>query len=389
MDSYAIKSVYCFTSEKLKRIVLYMRIAIVTTEQAANYGGVMQNFALQHCLKKLGHAPITLDRIGYTLSVKRYILAQGKTLMLRMLGKTNRKFYSGYPPVLQRNNDFNGFVSRFIKTSRPFLSYPPRILKKLHADVVIVGSDQVWRRAYYSPNLILDHFLRFAEDYDIKRIAYAASFGVDELDYEEPLAEQCKELLHKFDAVSVREHSGVDICKKSFDVEAQLMPDPTLLLDREDYEALCADIPQHKDRYLLSYLLDMDERMKEAVIEFAQKRGLSVVFCTSDADEMPSIEEWLALHRDAEFVITNSFHGTVFSIIFNKEFYAVVNSERGASRFTSLLSQLGLENHLLNTWKTFNNEYKKIDWERVNALRQKLQHKGTSYLEEHLNLASL
>lgn len=366
-----------------------MRVTIVTTEQAANYGGVLQNYALQERLRKLGHTPMTLDRVYEIMSYGRYVLAQVKTLIFNLFGKKGREFYRKYPPVVQRNRDFNRFVRTNIKTSRPFVYYSKDLITDYNTDAIIVGSDQVWRRAFYITDLILDHFLRFAEDYDIKKIAYAASFGVDELDYEEPLAEQCKELLHKFDAVSVREHSGVDICKKSFDVEAQLMPDPTLLLDREDYEALCADIPQHKDRYLLSYLLDMDERMKEAVIEFAQKRGLSVVFCTSDADEMPSIEEWLALHRDAEFVITNSFHGTVFSIIFNKEFYAVVNSERGASRFTSLLSQLGLENHLLNTWKTFNNEYKKIDWERVNALRQKLQHKGTSYLEEHLNLANL
>lgn len=363
-----------------------MRIAIVTTEQVANYGGVLQNYALQERLRKMGHSPITLDRVYYIIPLRNYILAQIKTAVLRLLGKSHRKFYPAYPPVVQRSKDFNRFVKKHIKVTKPFVFYSKSLVERVKTQVVIVGSDQVWRRAYYGLDLMLDHYLKFAESCKIKRIAYAASFGVDELDYEEPLAEQCKELLQKFDAVSVREHSGVDICKKSFDVEAQLMPDPTLLLDRQDYEAICADIPQHKGRYLLSYLLDMDERMKEAVIEFAQKRGLSVVFCTSDADEMPSIEEWLALHRDAEFVITNSFHGTVFSILFNKEFYAVVNSERGASRFTSLLSQLDLEDHLLNTWMSFSQEYIHVDWKSVNSLKQQLQRKGISYLKENLSL---
>lgn len=361
-----------------------MRVAILSTEMVANYGGVLQNYALQERLREMGHYPITMDKVYYTIPLSNYIKAQIKTAVFKLLGKSGRSFYPAYPPVVQRNKNFNRFVKNHINVTHPFVYYSKSILEKAKVSAIIVGSDQVWRRAYYEPDLMLDHYLMFAESLKVRRIAYAASFGIDELDYEETLAEQCKELLHKFDIVSVREHSGIDICKKSFDVEAQLMPDPTLLLDRQDYEKLCDNIPKRTDKFLLSYLLDMDEQMKKTVSEFAHNRGLSVVFCTSDAVNMPSIEEWLGLFRDAEFVITNSFHGTVFSIIFNKEFYAVVNNERGASRFTTLLAQLNLKNHLLGSWHSLTDQYEYIDWNNMNKLKCEIKTKGISFLNESL-----
>lgn len=362
-----------------------MKVAIVSTEMVANYGGVLQNYALQERLREMGHSPITMDKVYYTIPLSNYIKAQIKTAVFKLLGKSGRSFYPAYPPVVQRNKNFNRFVKKYIKVTRPFVCYSSYLLEKAKVSAIIVGSDQVWRRAYYGTDLMPDHYLKFAESLKVKRIAYAASFGVDKLDYEKTLSDQCKGLVQRFDAVSVREYSGIDICKNSFDVNAELMPDPTLLLERKDYEILCADVPKRSDKYLLSYLLDIDYNMKEAVSEFANNRGMSVVFCTSDVDEMPSIEEWLGLFRDAEFVITNSFHGTVFSIIFNKEFYAIVNNERGASRFTTLLNQLDLENHLLGSWQSLTNQYENIDWNNVNDLKCGFQKKGISFLKEKLN----
>ena len=240
----------------------------------------------------------------------------------------------------------------------------------------IVGSDQVWRPAYNNLN---NTYLSFAERWNVKRIAYAASFGTDEKEYSTEQIVMCTPLIQRFDAVSVREDSGVTLCKEYFGVQAQHVLDPTLLLDKEDYIKLVEEKGFGPSKgNLFVYLLDENEEKMALVNRVAKGNNLAPFFVKVKSDNIyapvedriqPHVEKWLRAFMDAKFVITDSFHGCVFSILFNKPFIAIGNSDRGLARFNSLLRMFDLEDRLvLDVRKQENILDTSIDWGKVNQI---------------------
>lgn len=252
-------------------------------------------------------------------------------------------------------------------------------------DAIIVGSDQVWRPEYLGGVPLEDAFLNFAKDCSIKRIAYAASFGVDECSYTVKQLEKCTSLLQQFDAVSVREFSGIGICKKYFGVEACQKIDPTLLLDVEDYMQLVSQTdtrPSGGD--LMVYVLDETDEKEQIVEAVSTAKSISFFRANSKVEDPSApteeriqqpVEQWLRGFQDADMVVTDSFHGCVFSILFRKPFIAIGNAERGMARFTSLLCILGLEDRLIHSWKEYQ-ERKEMLLEPIDyaTVYQKLQY---------------
>ena len=220
----------------------------------------------------------------------------------------------------------------------------------------------------------------------IKRIAYAASFGVDEWCFSDAETKSCSSLIQRFDAVSTREIDGIDLCKKYLNRNDVLsVLDPTMLLEREDYLYLCPDVPTVNDKILFAYILDVDDNTKEELENIAHKYGLNLIFASAHSNCTLSIEEWLAKFRDAKMVITDSFHGTIFSIIFNKEFYTLCNESRGKTRFISLLSQFNLQDRLYNDVKSINQNTTQINWININNIKSTLQNKSFTFLSDNLN----
>ena len=166
-------------------------------------------------------------------------------------------------------------------------------------------------------------FLRFVSKPNVKKLAYAASFGIDEWDYSPELTKECSRLAKEFMAISVREGSGIVLCNKHLDVEAVQVIDPTLLLDKADYEQLCADIPVESTPFTAVYVLDKSLPKMQLIQKLASEIGLPTKIFSAHHGMTLSIEEWLAMFRDARYLITDSFHGTAFSIIFNKPFVAI------------------------------------------------------------------
>jgi polysaccharide pyruvyl transferase WcaK-like protein len=206
---------------------------------------------------------------------------------------------------------------------------------------------------------VQDAFLAFTRNWDEKRVAYAASFGTSELEYESDLLRRCLDLLRRFDAVSVREESGVRMCSEWFEREdAVHVLDPVMLLDAERYKTLASDAAEHpaKDK-IATYILDKDTH-KQSVVEFiSSKAGKSVHdLSVSPYDRsmplqsrvVPSVEQWLAGFADADFIVTDSFHGCVLSIMMHKRFVAVGNSSRGMARMQSLVNMFGLDQRLVH-----------------------------------------
>lgn len=340
-----------------------MKIGIVTQPLLGNYGGILQNYALQTILRRLGHEPITIDYF-WSRSLYSYLKSTVKSLFLYPFPKKRRLFIRMYDKRL--NPDIDTFVSRFITTTKTVYRYMPRLVDRYKLDVLITGSDQVWR-PIYNPHLP-DMFLDFSKNKKVSKIAYAASFGTSAREYSDKNIADCIDAAKRLSAVSVRESSGVELCRDYFDIEAKTVLDPTLLLTKDDYIDLTEDISAIKEKYVGVYVLDENPDIDELISKVCREKGIRRVIKYKEDENKVSPKEWIALFRDAEFIVTDSFHGTVFSIIFQKAFVSISNSSRGADRFLSLLKPLGLMNRLvINGQKGIEGPiFGTIDWKKVN-----------------------
>lgn len=333
-----------------------MRIAILTLPLHTNYGGILQAYALQTVLKRMGHEVCLVEkrRKPITLPLWKTPLVYGKRILKNVSGHSFPIFYeqkvNREEPVVRQHTD--KFISRYIK--RRIVDDFSEI-KESDYDAFVVGSDQIWRPMYFSDR-IERAYLDFTEGWNIRRIAYAASFGTDEWEYTPGQTKKCGDLLRHFDAVSVREGSGVGLCREYFGVEAMHVLDPTMFLEKEDYIRLFENAHTPKSNgTLLNYILDDTPEKTALTDRIAKERGL-VPFRVNAKDDInlpienriaPPVEQWLRGFYDAEFVVTDSFHACVFSILFNKPFLVVGNQKRGLSRFVSLLGMFGLEDRLV------------------------------------------
>lgn len=371
-----------------------MRIAIVTLPLHVNYGGLLQAYALKHCLEGMGHEVTVIDR-----NVKMPLPAWWKAPFIYM-----KRFMQGKSPAevfreRRYKRDYPVFAARVQPFTDKYIC--PRVLgwyneiREGEYDAFIVGSDQVWRPLYFGR--IEDAFLEFTKDWDVVRMSYAASFGTDNLEFEYETVQACTSLLERFDAVSVRESSGVAMCGEWLDCDRAVhVLDPVLLLQSDVYKALASGASGHpcKGR-TVTYILDRTSG-KEAVIDFvARVSGTEVADLSVNPDlslpaekrVVPPVEDWLAGFMDARCVVTDSFHGCVLAILFHKPFVAVGNSRRGMARLESLLGMFGLDMRLVqgidpeDDGEFFLSD---PDWDAVDAVLETERMKSVRFLQEGL-----
>lgn len=367
-----------------------MRILILTLPLYINYGGILQCYALQTVLKRMGHCVKVLSKPQYGISYYWiYPLAVCKRLIKRYIFRKDVDILKAPHEVIRKNTD--RFIKQYIDKYN-CKNWTSEIIHKF--DAVVVGSDQVWRPKYSQP--IEFSFLSFLGDSKIKRISYAASFGVDRCEYTEEQLKICSFFLSKFDAVSVRETSGVDLCSIYFGVDAVQMIDPTLLLSADDYRKLINNAETKLPKgNMLVYILDKTENKINLVNKIAAEKGLIPFWLDSPDernDKLPlkermkmSVEQWLRSFDEAEFVLTDSFHGCVFSIIFKKQFLAIGNKERGLSRFSSLFKQLSLEERLIISFDEYKGNLTKINYDKLQDKLYFLQKQSILFLKTNLN----
>ena len=371
-----------------------MKIGILTHELKYNYGGILQNYALQQALKKLGHEPVTIDykqEIGLTTKIKSLAKRFIAHYVLRKNIKVKSWPSANEASIIQQRT--RGFVEKYITTTdRIKLSELAKFKDNFNA--LVVGSDQVWRPRYLGKH-IYEMFLKSFPD-TLPKIAYAASFGVDYWEFTDKQTRICKELAQHFKAISVREASGVSLCKTHLSVDATHVLDPTMLLDKDDYIKL---VKQEKTpsqgKGIMTYVLDKSPE-KDAIIQTVSKRlglpSFSVMpkstFAKSGCIDdciFPPVTSWLRGFMDAEFVVTDSFHGTVFAIIFNKPFISIGNKNRGLDRFASLLGTFHLEDHLISDIKELKDKLLQIpDITQINKRKKHLQTLSFDFLIQSL-----
>ena len=379
-----------------------MKIGILTLPLYTNYGGILQAYALQTVLERMGHEVYEIEKkivykqikIPYykypivllKRLIKKYLLGD-KNMLLFPEKEYNRKILPNLWKITQYTDDF---IKKHI--NRVLLDdYAESI--RLNLDAIVVGSDQVWRPKYILGSLY-DAYLDFAISLDIRKISYAASFGVDEWEYDNIMTRKCSELLSHFDAVSVREDSAIDLCAKHLNRKDVIkVVDPTLLLDADDYMKLFINENIKSEGNLMVYILDKTEEIIDNIYKFAEVNGFEPFQTNSNVENgkasiedriQPPLEPWLRGFYDAEFIITDSFHACVFSIIFRKPFLVINNTKRGNARLLSLLKPLGLEDRIIENIMSSNYAGKAIDYDRVHEKINEQKTLSFNYLKVNL-----
>ena len=385
-----------------------MKIGVITFWYGyENYGMMLQCWALQEFLKAQGHHPFVIRfhaEIYKTPARKR----KEALILYPILRYIYRKciFLLHYK---ENKNQYSKISRRGFETFRKtHLSLSPRTYSTLQqiqknppqADCYIVGSDQVWSQLISNPNNRA-YFLDFGK-HSVKRIAYAPSFGLP--DYPIELKENLRKCLSNFDAISVRENAGIDICS-SLGYKVTKTLDPTLLLDKSIYLELFKDINQTESDFIFIYCLNIsspeDIRYQELKkLADTNKKNLYVtpgkgykasteLFPKDEVNySYDTIEEWLSHIYHSSLVVTSSFHGIVLSIILEKDFiYVPLKGEfaHTNNRVLDLLKDLELEERILNKNSTYSQIFKtSISWLSVGKKLYKLKKESTDFLFENL-----
>lgn len=372
-----------------------MKIGIITLPPGANYGGILQAYALQNILEKMGHDVSIIVRDENCdirplwrqclVFIKRVIL---KFIFHKQLRICAEQYDRKTRSIIRKHTQV--FIDKYLHLQ--YIKNYTEINDSF--DAFVIGSDQVWRPVYFLGS-IENAFCRFVKNARVKRIAYAASFGVDKWEYTSSQTRHCKNLIKNFSGVSVRENSGIDLCKNHFNLDATWVLDPTMLLCIDDYLQLVKIVNTPKSPgTLLTYILDETAEKASLCQSLATLYGYVPFRVNSRYEDkfapltervQPAVEQWLQGFNDAEFVITDSFHACVFSILFHKQFFVFGNAGRGMARFKSLLKMFDIEGRLITDIRTF--DYKKapsIDYQKVQPLLDNWKLKSKAFLEKSL-----
>lgn len=370
-----------------------MKIGIVTLPLHTNYGGLLQAYALQTALRRMGydveHFQLPADYSEFHPLWKMPLVYCMRALRKYIGGEYNIPIFTHPLKWIRKNTD--AFIASNIHPR--YLSgkeWNEQLANEY--DAIVFGSDQIWRPIYAYP--IEKYFGSFLRDSKIRRISYAASFGTEDNEYSDEQIALCRKLLSQFCAVSVREKSAVSICKERFGVQAEHVLDPTMLLSQEEYIDIFKQSNTPKSEGTLAvYVLDESQQIDDFIKEQSLQKGLTPFRINSKVEnynaklserQQPPVERWLRAFHDAKFVITDSFHACVFSILFHKPFICIGNKNRGMSRFDSLLNMFGLKNRLVDINDIVDYVEKEIDWEHVDKVLAQKRQEAFHFLNQAL-----
>jgi len=376
-----------------------MKTVIVTFIRAYNHGAILQAYALHKKIEDLGIENEMLDYCPDYFSIP-YGFRSPKKLKRVPFKRLVRwiRCFTPYRPIKQyvanlsmlrvlnkRMKGFERFIERNICLSKKQYFTTEEINQaQLEYDFYICGSDQVWHSscAQFDPV----YFLDFPSANKAKKISYAASFGFTSIP--DNLKEEYRRRLTGWDKYSVREESGIDILRDLNISDAVVCCDPTLLLKKAEWEEVCSKKKEKKPYILVYYLNPKTLRIAK---QLADKKQMRVISITSSIDRRENLgensasygikhhgacapDEFLSLFANASYVITDSFHGTIFSLINHKQFLSTANV-----RVDALLKVVGIENRLLsNDLANIDNE---IDWEKVDKNLDAYRQGSIDYLK--------
>lgn len=360
-----------------------MRIALLNLPFDNNFGGSLQRYALVKVLQAMGHEVIHINLIeNYHLPWWKVPYSYPKRILRRYIfRKSDRIFIEKYFNKQLRMNSV--LMQEFYKKYIPHTDVVVDIqgVKRVcaaHFDAYIVGSDQVWRKNMTRQIGLANYLFKFVTDVKAKRIAYAVSLGTDKNELTESEIVNLTKLYKKFNAVSVREVSALKLLRQYGWNSPQAITalDPTLLLSVDDYLKLMrySEKSSTTSSEIYCYILDMTEQKRMFIEEKSCQLQKNYKIINLDGFNKISVEDWLTNIYEAEVVITDSYHGTVFSILFNKPFLFLGNEKRGNTRIQSLFQSLEIEPDATLF----------LDWSRINQKIYGLRKEAECFLMKAL-----
>lgn len=341
-----------------------------------NFGAVLQAYSIQKLVALEGFDSYLIDFKSPYGSLKSKVW----DVIMDVLGANFNEFREEYlPNILEETND-----EKKLRGLNKFL------------DGFIVGSDQVWRYVDKTENLYRYYF-DFVDD-EKPKIAYAASFGVDYWpDDKEEVTRSVKKLAQRFDAVSVREESGVLLCEKYFNIDDVIsVLDPTMLLDKKYFDEIANPKKLLNKSYVAYMMLHNYKKNENFFKEICKKRDLKFLrmqgpmfYSSKMFYKYRKVSDWLAYIRDAEIVITDSFHTVVFSVLYKKNFLVISNPITGITRLKNLLEMIGHGNKFYDSIDDIVNidkVFKQPDFDLINKVLNKEKEKSFRFLKKSLDL---
>ncbi|MBR3322452.1 polysaccharide pyruvyl transferase family protein [Candidatus Saccharibacteria bacterium] len=359
------------------------KVELITLQDVPNYGSVLQAYATQKTFEKLGYeceiikyTPERMTKLGMLKNIKHKSEKFGKSLLWRTAARIII-----FPSYIKRFRTFKKFRKKYLnETSKTYRTNEEIKAANLKADIYCTGSDQVWNSGW-NDGIDKAMFLDFAPK-NAKCITYAASFGKNKLDKNE--IKQTKKLLEKYESISVRESSAVDILKE-LGIKSTNVVDPTLLLSGDEWRELSSNKFKN-EKYILVYNLNRNNKIDEYAQKVAKKNGLKVKYISYQLHEKykkgkvycsPSIEDFIALIDNAKLVISDSFHATAFSVNLNTDF-AIVLPDKYSTRLSSFLSCLSLKERIADN----NDELAQINYQLVNTKLLAMRNKSIGWIKE-------
>ncbi len=349
------------------------KIGILTFHWGANFGGVLQAFALQTTLKELGYDVEIID-FSYKSHLDNFLLCfktkSISNIMQRLKEHRKNKLFKPF-----RTKNLN--LSKRLYTSR-------NVEREIqNYDVVICGSDQIWNPSTikYLESL---YFLPFNTKI-VKKVSYAASLGTDQISKDD--LEKITPFLNDFNSISVRENSAVTILQKVVKDTISLVPDPAMLINSIQLDKIVSNKFKEKD-FQFFYILQNKQHTINTIKDYQSKTN-SVIVVTKTT-YFYGIEDWIGGIKYSSSVVTNSFHGVVFSVLYHKNFIAVPleGTHKGMNdRINTLLKNLGLSDRIIDKYDENKIDYllkTDINWEEVDSRLQKQREIGVKFLEESL-----
>lgn len=367
------------------------KIELVTLHRVKNYGSVLQAYATQEIFKKYGYEIEILDyyperytKKGMLSRIKNQNRWLQKYSILRLFARLII-----LPSYKKRFNTFNKFLNEYLSLSKTtYYSYEEIKSDIPKADYYVTGSDQVWNSGW-NGGIDYSLFWNFSEIEKDKRFAFSASFGKSKLDADEKKI--TKELLSNYKSISLREKSAVEICEDLNIRNTINVLDPTLLLTSEDWRKISSN-KFKSEEYILVYNLNRNKKIDSYAKKLSKKTGLKVKYLSYQLHEFykfgkmycnPDVEDFLALIDNAKYIVSDSFHATAFSLIFNKEFI-IIYPNKYSTRLQSILEKLGLEDRVAKDDNDLNVINKKIDYESVNKILLKEKEKSINWITKNL-----
>ncbi len=356
-----------------------MKVGIITFHRAINYGAVLQTYALNYAIKELGAKCNVIDYRCPKIEQDRKIIKKGLSIKEMFV-----LFLQSYINI-RKYKKFDKFIEKNISiTNRKFYNKSDLLELNKEYDEFISGSDQVW--SIICTDFDKNYFLDFVEENN-KKNSYAASFGFEKIPDE--YANEYKHLLEKFNNISVREKQGIRIVEELLNRSAEISLDPTFLLNKTEWSKIAKEV-SIKNKYVLLYLMEVNRDIIKFAENFAASKNYELVYINSGGIRnrinakyirTAGPDEYLGLFKNAEYIITNSFHGVAFSINFNKNFYVSLQKAKNAanSRLDNILDILNLKDRLINLKEVEISE-KAINYEEVNNKIAENREKSLNYL---------